>query len=150
MELASDFSEFCGSLNVNRVEYLVVGAYAMALHGVPRYTGDFDVYVRPTFANGLRVMAAIREFGFPTDALSAEDVIDPRRVIQMGMPPLQIHIMSEISGLTWEQAWAGREIGRFGELDVAFLGRTELIENKRAAGRTKDLADIQALTRQVD
>lgn len=147
MELASDFSEFCASLNANRVEYLVVGAYAMALHGVPRYTGDLDIFIRPTPENGARLLKTIREFGFPAPELSAANVIDPRRVIQMGVPPVQIHIMSDISGINWDDASAGRESGRLGDLEIAFLGLDGLLINKRASGRTKDLADVEALTR---
>jgi hypothetical protein len=146
MELASDFSEFCASLNANRVEYLIVGAYAMALHGVPRYTGDLDIFIRPTRENGERLLTTIRDFGFPTPELSAADVIDSRRVIEMGVPPVQIHIMSDISGISWDDAWTGRERGRLGDLEIAFLGLNELLTNKRASGRTKDLADVEALT----
>jgi hypothetical protein len=75
------------------------------------------------------------------------NVIDPRRVIQMGVPPVQIHIMSDISGIGWDDAWAGRESGRLGDLEIAFLGLDGLLTNKRASGRTKDLADVEALTR---
>jgi hypothetical protein len=148
MELASDFSEFCASLNAHRVEYLIVGGYALALHGLPRYTGDLDVYFNPTLENGARLLAAIRDFGFPTEGLSAERVIDGRHLIQMGVPPLQIHVMSDISGITWEQAWAGRETGRFGTQTINFIGRTELILNKRASGRMRDLADVETLTKE--
>lgn len=150
MELAPEFSEFCASLNANRVEYVVVGAYAMALHGAPRYTGDFDLFIRPTLENGTRLLAAIKDFGFPIDVLSPARVIESTRVIQMGVPPVQIHIMSDISGITWEQAWAGREVGTLGGQDISFIGRTELLLNKRASGRAKDLADVEALRRQPD
>jgi hypothetical protein len=146
MELAPDFDEFFESLIAHGVEFLVVGAYALAFHGAPRFTGDMDVLIRPTRENADRLLAALRDFGFPTADLQPDDVTDPRRILQMGVEPVQIHVMSEISGVPWEEAWAGRVTGRCGRHDVAFLGRETFLRNKRAAGRPKDLADIDALT----
>lgn len=146
MDLAPDFDEFCASLTARGVEFLVVGAYAVAYHGAPPFTGDLDVLVRPTVENGRRLIAAIREFGFPTDAIDPDQVASGRKVIQMGVAPVQIHIMSALSGVTWDDVWAGRVTGRFGDRDVPFMGRAELLRNKRAAGRLKDLADVEALT----
>lgn len=146
MELAPDFSEFFGLLNARHVEYVVVGAYALALHGAPRYTGDMDILVRPTADNAHRVVEAIAAFGFPTDALSLEKVVDPRSVIQMGTPPVQLHIMSAIDGVAWDQIWQGRETAIISGLTIPFIGRQEFLQNKRAAGRAKDLADVEALT----
>lgn len=145
MELAPDFDEFFGSLIAHEVEFLVVGAFALAYHGVPRFTGDIDVFVNPTTANATRLLTALAAFGFPTVDLALEQITDPNRVIQMGVEPVQIHIMSAISGVTWDDAWAGRSVGRCGSRDLPFIGRQEFIRNKRAAGRLKDLADIEAL-----
>ncbi len=145
MELAPDFDEFFGSLTAHEVEFLVVGAYALAFHGAPRFTGDIDVFVRPTAANAARLLAALSAFGFPTSDLRADDITDPERVLQMGVQPVQIHVMSAISGVEWDEAWRGREIGRCGSRDLPFIGRREFIVNKRAAGRLKDLADVEAL-----
>ncbi len=144
-ELAPDFDEFFGSLIASGVEFLVVGAYALAFHGAPRFTGDIDVFVRPTPENGERLLAALEAFGFPVSGLTAADLIDPARVLQMGVEPVQIHVMSDISGVAWDDAWAGRAVGRCGSHDLPFIGRSEFIRNKRAAGRLKDLADIEAL-----
>jgi hypothetical protein len=145
LELADEFSEFCASLVAADVEFLLVGAYAVALHGAPRFTGDFDVLVRPTVANGRKVLAAIEAFGFPIDPLGDESFADPATLVEMGVPPLQIHVMTSISGVTWDEAWSGRTVVRLGAQDVPVIGRHELLANKRAAGRPKDLADIDAL-----
>ena len=145
MELEPDFSEFCSLLNAHHVEFVVVGAYALAFHGAPRYTGDIDFLVRPTEDNGRRLLDAIAAFGFPTAPVTPQDVVIGRKVIQMGVPPVQIHVMSAIDGVTWDEVWKGREHGRLGDLEVAFIGRAEYLKNKKAAGREKDLADIDAL-----
>jgi hypothetical protein len=145
MELAPDFDEFFVSLTAHEVEFLVVGAYALAFHGAPRFTGDIDVFVRPTAVNAARLMAALESLGFPTGDVRAEDITNPDRVLQMGVEPIQIHVMSAISGVAWDDAWKGREVGRCGSSDLPFIGRREFIMNKRAAGRLKDLADIEAL-----
>lgn len=145
MDLAPDFNEFFELLNANRVEYVVVGGYALALHGAPRYTGDIDILVRPTRENAERVLAVVGEFGFPVDALSAARIVDPRCVIQMGTPPVQVHVMSAIDGVTWEQVWDGHEVAMLSGLSIPFIGRQAFLQNKRAAGRAKDLADIEAL-----
>lgn len=145
MELEPDFSEFCSLLNAHRVEFVVVGAYALAFHGAPRFTGDIDFLVRPSEDNGRRLLDAIVAFGFPATAVTPQDVVVGRKVIQMGVPPVQIHVMSAIDGVTWDEVWNGREPGRLGDHDVQFIGQTEFLKNKKAAGREKDLADIDAL-----
>jgi hypothetical protein len=145
MELAPDFDEFFGSLIARGVEFLVVGAYALAFHGAPRFTGDPDLFVRPATENATRLLAAIQAFGFPTAALQPADVSNPDRIIQLGEEPVQIHIMSAISGVSWEEAAAGSAAARLGSHEVRILGRAEFLKNKRASGRLKDLADIEAL-----
>jgi len=145
MELAPDFNEFFELLNAHRVEYVVVGAYALALHGAPRYTGDMDILVRPTPGNAELVLTAVGDFGFPIDALSAAHIVDPRCVVQMGIPPVQVHLMSAIDGVTWEQVWDGHEVAVLGGQPIPFIGREAFLQNKRTAGRAKDLADIEAL-----
>lgn len=145
MELAPDFSEFFDSLIAHDVEFLIVGAYALALHGAPRFTGDIDVFVRPTLPNATRLLQALEAFGFPACPLQPHDIVDPARIIQMGIEPVQIHVMSAIDAVSWNEAWAGREIGDAGGRELPFIGRREFIKNKRAAGRLKDLADIEAI-----
>jgi hypothetical protein len=145
MELAPDFDEFIGSLTAHGVEFLIVGAYALAFHGAPRFTGDLDILVRPAIDNAARLLAALETFGFPVTDLSPDAISDRRRMLQMGVPPVQIHVMSAISGVEWEEAWSDRVEGPLGRHRVQFLGRTMFLRNKRAAGRPKDLADIDAL-----
>jgi hypothetical protein len=145
MELAPDFNEFFGSLIAHNVEFLIVGAYALAYHGAPRFTGDIDVLVRPTTDNAKHVLAALASFGFPIGDLRPEDLTNPDRILQMGIEPVQIHVMSSISGVAWDEAWAGRQTGRCGSHDLPFIGRRQFVANKRASGRLKDLADIEAL-----
>jgi len=145
MDLAPDFDEFIACLTARGVEFLIVGAYALAFHGVPRFTGDLDILVRPTPDNATLLLQAIADFGFPTADLIPADLVDPRRMLELGLPPVQLHIMSAISGVSWEDAHAQATRGRFGTHDVPVIGRRSLIQNKRAAGRPKDLADLDAL-----
>jgi hypothetical protein len=145
LDLAPDFSEFCERLLEHRVEFVIVGAHALAFHGTPRFTGDLDIYVRPTPDNGRRVVDAIVAFGLPSDQLTPESVIDPHTVVEMGVPPVQIHLMSAIDGVTWDEVQRGAVAGRLGTHAVSFIGRTEFLRNKRAAARPKDLADVAAL-----
>ena len=145
MDRAPDFDEFIGSLTAHGVEFVIVGAYALAFHGAPRFTGDIDIIVRPTLDNAARLLSALEAFGFPVSELTPDMVADRRRMLQMGEPPVQIHVMSAISGVDWDEAWADRMEGTLGLRVVPFLGRETLLRNKRAAARPKDLADIDAL-----
>jgi hypothetical protein len=145
LDLAPDFSEFCGLLSAHRVEFVVVGAHALAFHGAPRFTGDLDILVRPTPDNGQRLLSAIAAFGFPTTALTPDDIVAGHKVIEMGVVPVQIHVMSQIDGVSWEDVWRSHVTGTLGSRTVAFIGRDAYLRKKRAAGRPKDLADIDAL-----
>jgi hypothetical protein len=145
-DVQRDFSEFLASLNAARVKYLVVGAYALAAHGVPRNTLDLDVLVQPTLANGVRLKRALAAFGFSSLAVDAGDFSTPDRILQLGRQPLRIDVLTSITGVPWADAWSGRLRGRYGRVRTQFLGRSELIANKRAAGRPKDLADVAALS----
>jgi hypothetical protein len=145
MELAPDFDEFIASLIAHGVEFVVVGAYALAFHGSPRFTGDLGILIRPSPDNAQKLLAALDAFGFPSTGLTAEAVADRRRMLQMGVPPVQIHVMSAISGVEWDEVWKDRVEGRLGPHLVSYLGRTTFLKNKRAAGRPKDLADIDAI-----
>lgn len=150
MDLAPDFDEFCALLSARDVEYVIVGAHALAFHGAPRFTGDLDIFVRPTKENGRRLLSAIADFGFPTTPVTPGDIVAGRKVIEMGVAPVQIHVMSAIDGVTWDEVWLDREAGVFGARTVAFIGRETFLRNKRAAGRSKDLADIDALREPED
>ena len=145
MEVAPDYDEFIACLIAHGVDFVVVGAYALAYHGSPRFTGDLDILVRPTLDNASRLLKALAAFGFDAPELTPEAVADRRRMIQMGVPPVQIHVMSAISGVEWPEIWEHRVDGPFGQRVVSYIGRETLIRNKRAAGRPKDLSDIDAL-----
>ena len=145
MEVAPDFDEFIACLTAHGVEFVIVGAYALAFHGAPRFTGALDVLVRPTLDNAVRLLNALEAFGFPVSELSPEAVTDGHRMLQMGVPPVQIHVMSAISGVEWDEAWTDRVAGPLGRRTVHVLGRETFLRNKSAAGRPKDLSDIDAL-----
>jgi hypothetical protein len=145
MEPQPDFKELLALLNQHKVEYIIVGAYALAFHGVPRNTGDIDIYVSPTPSNAKRVLAALSDFGFGSLKLSIEDFMKPEQVVQLGNPPVRIDFLMSISGVSWEQAEKGKVSGHYGGVPVNYLGRQEYLANKRASGRKKDLADLDAL-----
>ena len=145
MPLPEDWRAFIESLNSNGVEYLVVGAVALAQHGFPRYTGDLDVLVRNSPDNAERLVKALSDFGFASLGLKAADFMDSYRVVQLGVPPARIDLLTSITGVPFDQAWAGRIEAVLGETRVHFIGREALILNKRMTGRAKDKADLDAL-----
>ena len=147
--LNPDFLDLLAALLRVKARFLVVGAHAVAAHGVPRATGDLDVWVDATPENAARVWKALNEFGAPVHAfgLSQADLAAPDLVFQMGEPPGRVDILTSITGVDFGAAWTARSVHRVGSLDVPFLGRAALLNNKRATGRTKDLADIEVLER---
>lgn len=145
MEPPGEFSELLASFGAHNVRALVVGAYALAFHGVPRMTGDLDLLVEPSAENAERVMRALTDFGFGDVGLSAADFQRPDVVVQLGFPPLRIDLLTSITGVAFEEAWKGRVKDSFGGVPASFLGLDELRRNKRAVGRHKDLADLDAL-----
>ena len=147
MEVQQDFSELLKLLNEHNVKYLIVGGYALAFHGVPRFTGDIDIYVNPELKNAEHVMNALNDFGFGQTGLTEEDFTKPDNVIQLGVPPVRIDIITSISGVTWEEAYSGAVDGNYGDIAVKYIGVNEFIKNKRKTAREKDLADIEALAR---
>ena len=145
MEVQPDFRDLLALLNEHKVEYLIVGGYALAFHGAPRFTGDIDIFVRPDSENASRVLDALSAFGFRFPNLTADDFTNPNKVVQLGVPPVRIDIIMSLSGVSWDEAEAAKEPGIFGDVPVSYIGRREYIKNKRSAGRKKDLADIEAL-----
>ena len=143
--IPSDFKELLELLNSHKVEYIIVGAYALALHGSPRFTGDLDIYVKPDAPNASHILAALKEFGFGSLELTEKDFTEPHRVIQLGMPPVRIDLLTSLTGLTWNDAEEGELEGKLGDVPVLYLGKKEYIHNKRALGRQKDLADAEVL-----
>jgi hypothetical protein len=145
MEIHNDFKELLELFNKNKVEYLIVGGYALAFHGAPRFTGDIDLFVRPARENAKRILAALDEFGFGSLDLSEDDFTTPGKVIQLGVPPIRIDIITSVSGVSWEKANLGKIPGQYDQTPVFFIGREDFITNKKATGRKKDNADIEAL-----
>jgi hypothetical protein len=145
MDLHEDWKEFCALLNANKVDYLVVGAFALAFHGLPRLTADVDLWVRPTRENAERLVAALREFGFPLAAAQVEEFAQPNKIWQIGAPPYRIDVLTSISGVEFEDAWISRMPGELGGVPVAFISRDHFIKNKRSAARTKDVQDADRL-----
>lgn len=146
MTVAKDFEEFFASFNKAGVQYLIVGGYAFALHAHPRYTGDMDVFVEASEENARRIMQALVEFGFLVSSLSWKDFAGPDKVVQLGHPPLRIDILTGIDGVRFDEAWARRVSAGYGEQQVAFISKADLIANKRASGRKQDLLDLESLT----
>jgi hypothetical protein len=143
----ADFRDLLAELVANEVRFLVVGAHALAALGVPRVTADLDLWVEPTPANANRAWRALAAFGAPLANLNIRetDLVQPERVIQLGLPPYRIDVLTSISGVDFAEAWAGRVGGILFEVPVAFIGREAFIRNKRASGRPKDLEDLRAL-----
>lgn len=142
-----DFLDLLAAFLAADVRFLVVGAHAMAVHGVPRATGDLDVWIAPGPENAERAWSAVARFGAPLASLGVTraDFGRPDQVVQIGLPPRRIDILTSISGVGFEEAWPERAIHEVEGLAVPFLGRAALVRNKRASGRAKDIADLEAL-----
>jgi hypothetical protein len=142
-----DFVDFLAALLTAEARFLVVGAHALAVHGVPRATGDIDVWIDRAPTNAARVWRALEEFGAPAAALGIRpaDLETPDMVVQVGLPPRRIDVLTGVTGLEFDQAWEGRVLHPVAGMEVPFLGRDALVRNKRASGRYKDLGDLEAL-----
>jgi len=145
MEIRKDFKELLESLNAHEVEYIIVGAFALAWHGHPRYTGDLDIYVNPKPDNASKLLAALEDFGFGSLGLAPSDFEEPDQVIQLGVAPLRVDILTSISGVDWDASWAGSVHGNYGETPARYLGKAQFRANKLAIGRLKDLADLESI-----
>ncbi len=142
-----DFEDFLKALTQAGARFMVAGAHALALHGIPRATGDIDIWIDCSIENAERVWAALAAFGAPMENLGIErsDLERPDMVIQIGLPPRRIDLLTGLSGLRFEEAWAERVIHDTGTMKIPFISRSALIINKRETGRLKDLADLDAL-----
>ena len=148
-QLSSDVREFIDLLNTKNVRYVIVGAWALAFHGRPRYTGDCDVFVAHDPENAAKLMEVIREFGFGNTGIEQEDFLQEDYVIQLGMAPNRIDLLTGISGVTFEEAWQSRETGDISGVQVFLISRDLLIKNKRAANRDKDRGDVLLLEKTI-
>ena len=140
-----DFVDLLRAFIAADVRFLIVGAYALALHGKPRATGDLDIWIDATPDNATRVVRALAAFGAPLTAVSADDFSRPGVTYQIGVAPGRIDILTELTGITFAEAWPDRMPRPFGDVDVDFIGRDAFIRNKRATGRAKDLGDIEGM-----
>jgi hypothetical protein len=145
MNLPPDWRDFIGLLCLHRVRFLVVGAHALAANGRPRATQDLDIWVQPTVANAQRLSKALADFGFTALSTQFNEFATPDRMATLGRPPLRIDVMTSVTGVGFARAHKHRLVAKFGNHVVGFLGREELLINKRASGRAKDLADVALL-----
>ena len=147
METNRDFRDLLFELNAADARYLVVGGYAVAFHGRPRFTKDLDLLIEATPDNARRVFLALSCYGAPSGSLIEEDLTNPSMVFQIGVPPNRIDILTEITAVDFAAAWSRRVEGVYGDCKVAFLAIPDLIANKRAVGRPQDLQDVAMLER---
>jgi hypothetical protein len=145
MEVQPDFRDLLELFNKHQVEFMLVGGYALAFHGAPRYTGDMDVFVQTSSTNAIHIMAALSEFGFGAAGLTPEDFQREDIVVQLGVPPVRVDIVTSLTGISWQEAYSNRVRGTYGDVSVFYIGREQFISNKKAIGRQKDLADLEAL-----
>jgi hypothetical protein len=145
MALSKDWREFLGLLNSRGVDYVVVGAQSLAFHGRPRHTGDLDILIRPTPENARLLLALLNKFGFEQSGFKETDFLQPDQIIQLGRVPSRIDLLTTLSGVSTDEAFASKISATLDGIPVFVLGRDALIRNKRAVGRPQDLADIAAL-----
>lgn len=148
-KLPADFADLFECLSEAGADYMLIGGYAVMAHGHIRATQDLDVWVRPTSDNAARVMSAMDEFGLPP-GLSAEDLLlqhsePPPTGFRFGRPPFAVDLITSVQGVNFDEAWAGSSVRRLDGIDVRVIGRAALLANKRATGRAKDAADVDAL-----
>ena len=148
MEVQKDFRELLELLNKYEVEYVIVGAYALAFYGCPRYTGDLDILIASKIDNAKKIMKALKEFGLASKDLKTEDFLISEQVIQLGLSPVRIDILTSLTGVNWNQISSNKIKGEYANTSVYFMGKKELIANKKALGRHKDLADLEAITKE--
>lgn len=145
MDVQPDFRDLLALFNAHNVEYMIVGGYALAFHGAPRFTGDLDVLVKPDPDNARRILEALGAFGFASVGLTTGDFEGSDQVVQLGVPPVRVDIITSLTGVSWEEAFSGRATGIYGDIPVHYIGREQFVANKRAIGRKRDLADLEAL-----
>jgi hypothetical protein len=142
---SQDFHQFVESLTEAKVDYLIVGGYAVGIHGHPRFTGDMDIWINQNQENAKRVIEAIDYFGFSSLGITVNDLLVPKNVIQMGNPPLRIDILTEIDGVGFEDCFPNKKVVTIAGLQFNFISYQDLIKNKLASGRAKDLDDVSNL-----
>ena len=142
---SKDFKEFVELLIKHKVDYLVVGGYAVGIHGHPRYTGDLDIWLNISDENAQRILAAVNEFGFSSYKLSIKDFMKEGSVIQLGYPPLRIDLLNQIDGVAFSDCIKNKKEVNIEGLMVNFISYNDLLKNKRASNRPQDIADLDSL-----
>ncbi len=145
MNLEKDFIDFVELLNTNKVDYMVVGGYALAFHGEPRTTGDMDIWIDCNPANAHKMVIVMKEFGMESLGFVPSDFSEPGIVNQIGRPPLRIDILNEIDGVQFKEAEKNKQYFSSGKLAIPFIGKEEFVKNKIASGRKKDLQDAKRI-----
>lgn len=145
MTLAKDFEDFVKLLNKFEVEYMVVGGYAMAFHGKPRYTGDLDIWINISENNADKLLKVIKSFGMDSLGFEKEDFLQPGYISQIGYPPLRIDILNSIDGVAFNEAFVNRQKIVEGDLEISYIGLNDLVQNKIASGRKQDIQDVREI-----
>lgn len=145
IEFPRDFKEFLKLLNSKKIEYLIIGGYAVGFHGYPRATGDMDVWIAANEKNAMKMVGALKQFGFDLPDLNKEIFLTEKKVIRMGIPPMRLEILTFIDGVRFEDCYKNRVIANFDDFTVNFISKDDLLQNKLASGRPQDLVDYNKL-----
>jgi hypothetical protein len=141
----ADYEDLLRSFNKYKVKYCIVGAFALSFYARPRYTKDMDMFVEASEGNGARIIKALKHFGFGVLKLAAHDFTKEKQIIQLGYEPVRIDLLTSIEGCAFKEVWRHKKQGKYGKTKVFFIGRKELIKNKKALGRRQDQADLELL-----
>ncbi len=144
-EAPRDFVELFRCLNAHKVQYVIVGGYAVAFYGFPRFTGDLDLFLNPSKENADHVLEALEAFGFGGLGLSAEDFSDKDHIVSLGYPPERVDLVCDIEGLDWPEVWNRRFAGSFGGVETFFISKSDLLKYKRLSDRAQDHVDADML-----
>lgn len=142
MEIPNDFKEFIELLNKHSVQYLIVGGYAVGFHSRPKFTNDIDFWINNSLENAELILRVLKDFGFEKLDITIEDLISPNKIIQLGMEPMRIDIMTSVSGLEFNNSFKNKVVTNYLDTTAYFININDLIQNKRKSGRKKDLYDI--------
>jgi hypothetical protein len=145
IEFPQDFKEFLKLLNSKGIEYLIIGGYAVGFHGYPRATGDMDVWIAANEKSAMKMVGALKQFGFDLPDLDKEIFLTEKKVIRMGIPPMRLEILTSIDGVHFESCFKNRVVADFGDFKVNFISKDDLLLNKRSSGRPQDLVDFNKL-----
>lgn len=144
-KLEKDFLDFLRLCNIHEVKYLIIGVYAVSIHGYPRYTKDLDVCIEYSDANAERMVLVLQDFGFASLGLTKEDFNKKNLIIQLGYEPLRIDILNDLNSVPFEQAWKNKQHVNYEGLEISFIGLNDLLKVKESAGRPQDIADVWKL-----